>query len=267
MKKIKIVFGVNDFLVGGMQRQLAEQVRHFDMDQFDITLITLFQFPDKATFYDELPNGLKVHRLNFSGSHDIKEWRRLYGLLRDIKPDIVVSSLFFSNTIFRVLKPFVGYISIAREHNTYIFKIKLHQFIDRVLSYLSYRIVAVSNTVADFTAQQEGIRRGKFVVIHNGIDVELIQNKLKLLPSKEDIKNELGLVGKKIVVNVARLTSQKNHKMLIDGFLLFQKRFPDYVLIITGDGSLRNDLEEYVASFNAENIILLWQSARRLEVL
>ena len=159
MKKIKVVFGVNDLLVGGMQRQFMQQIRHFDRERFDITLVTLFEFKDRPTFYDALLSDLQVHRLAFKGWWDAGEWWRLCSLLRTLKPDIVVSSLFFSNTVFRLLKPLLGYASIAREHNTYVDKSWLQKTLDRLLARFSYCIVAVSKTVADFTASKKTFRR------------------------------------------------------------------------------------------------------------
>jgi len=248
-KPVKVVFGLNDFLVGGMQRQFAEQMRYFDRDRFDITLITLFDFPRKEGMYNDLPENLPVHRLNFDGWFDIKEWFKLFNLLRHIKPDIVVSSLFFSNTVFRMLKPLVGYVAITREHNTYVDKAKRQKFTNRLLANLSHKIVAVSKTVADFVSKQEGITREKFMVIHNGVDVKKMQKELEKLPPKDELKKELGFQKEdKILLNVARLTKQKNHKLLIDGFASFRKNNPEYKLAIVGDGALLEKLKAYARS-------------------
>lgn len=255
-RKIKIVFGVNDFTTGGMQRQFSEQIKFFDREKFDISLITLFEFPEKENLYEALPADLEVHRLSFRGWWDIRAWVRLYRLLRTIDPQIVVSSLFFGNAVFRLLRPFVGYVSIAREHNTYLYKPKLQILIDRLLAPLSYRIVAVSTTVADFTAEQERLAREKFEVIHNGRDIEDIRKELSALPEKDTIRTNFGFTEHDVVlVNVARLTPQKNHKLLIDGFMEFYKKNPSYKLAIVGGGDLQEELEAYVHTRSLENAI------------
>src|SRR3989344_2482692 len=117
-----------------MQRQFVEQLRFFDRSRFNIILITLFEFPGKDTMYADLPSDLEVHRLDFKSWFDVPNWLRLWKLLCHLKPEIVVSSIFFSNTVFRSLKPMGGYVSITREHNTYIHKPKLHQHLDRLLA-------------------------------------------------------------------------------------------------------------------------------------
>jgi glycosyltransferase involved in cell wall biosynthesis len=252
-KKITVVFGINDFLSGGAQKQFCRQLKYFDRNRFRIVLVTLFEFKGKRNLYDLLPNDLEIHRLKFKGWYDIKSWFELWGILQKIKPNIVVSSLFFSNTVFRVLKPLLGYISIPREHNTYIHKPKTHQFIDRILSKLSYQIVAVSDTVAKFTSKQENIPAEKFRVIHNGIDLDLIN---KELPDKDSLKRELGLLSTdKVLINIGRLTSQKNHKLLIDSFATFNDKYPEYKLLIVGEGSLRQKLENQVKDLGEKNSV------------
>jgi glycosyltransferase involved in cell wall biosynthesis len=244
-RKIKIVFGVNDFLVGGMQNQFVEQLDFFDRERFDIILITLFDFPGQQNLYDELPVDLEVHRLDFKSIHDLSHWWELYKLLTKLKPDVVVSSLFNANTIFRVLQPLLGYVSIAREHNTYIDKKWWQRQTDRMLAFVSYRIVAVSTKVADFTAHQECIPREKFIVIHNGINALKAQQTLEKL-SREELKNQLGFTAEDtLFLNIGRLVPQKNHTLLIDGFALFHKTHPAYKLVLVGDSTLRKDLEQY----------------------
>ena len=51
---------------------------------------------------------------------------------------------------------------------------------------------------------------------------------------------------RKVLVNVGRLHSQKNQKMLIEAFSLINSEYPDFNLVIYGEGSLRAELESLV---------------------
>lgn len=241
-QKIHVVFGVNDLAVGGMQRQLVEQLRHFDRTEFSFTLVTLFSFPGKPSLYEALPSDVAVHELNFHGSLDLCSWVRLYNVLKLLNPDIVVSSLFFSNTAFRILKPLVGYVSIAREHNTYVDKSAFHQAVDRLLAPLSHTIIAVSRTVASFTAAQEGIPLERFTVIRNGIDRDSVAALLARLPAREELRAKHNLRDEPILVTVGRLVEQKNHTLLIESFAELLKIMPRAHLRVVGDGPLRGAL-------------------------
>jgi len=236
MKKIKIVICINDFLVGGAQRMLADMMRRLDKERYEPVLVTLFFWDGREYFYDLVPAGIPVHRLAFKGFWDIRSWFALYRILRSLDPDIVLSNLFFSNTVLRLLKPLFRYKVVIVEHNTYVKKTKLHQMVDRVLARLTARIVAVSNTVATFTSNQEGIPMGKFRVIHNGVDIAALQAESGRYDPAE-VKEELG-IGRDahVLLNIARLTTQKNPRLLIDGFALFARSHPNYVLVIVGGG-------------------------------
>ncbi len=256
-KKIKIVIVINDFLVGGAQKQIVRQLDFFDINKFDFCLITLFEFPNRPNLYQELPPWLPIYRLQFKNFFDLVSWFNLLKILFKIKPNIVISHLFFSNTVVRILKPLLKYKIIICEHNTYINKTKLQIFLDKLLSKLTYKIVAVSKTVAEFTSKQENIPKEKFVIIHNGINLEAIQLQFKKLPEKDVLKNKLGFSkDDRIIINVGRLTSQKNHKLLLDGFKLFQKSTLGYKLIILGDGALRESLEKYVIENDFGNSVV-----------
>lgn len=243
-KKIKVVIVINDFLVGGAQRLTANLITYLDREKFDVVLISLFQFGDRDTMYHLLPNDVVVCKINFKGFIDIGSWLRLAKILRNEHPDVVLSNLFFSNTVTRILKPLFGYRCIAVEHNTYKDKPKWSQMVDWMLAYITYTIVAVSATVKTFTVAQEKIPASKFKIINNGIDVHAIQNEI-MSYDKNALKEEFGLrLDRHYIINVARLVSQKNHALLLNGFALFSTKYPDYDLIIVGDGGLRSSLEK-----------------------
>jgi hypothetical protein len=107
IKKPKIVFAINDFTTAGAQRLYVDLLKNLKSD-YDIFLFTLFQFDDKKNFYDlVLEEKIKVFKLNFSGFYDTQSWFKLFFTLIKIRPNLVISSLFFSNTIFRILKIFL----------------------------------------------------------------------------------------------------------------------------------------------------------------
>ena len=71
------------------------------------------------------------------------------------------------------------------------------------------------------------------------------------LKKKEKIEENLN--GKEFIINVGRLTKQKNQKFLIDGFFLIKKKYSNLKLLILGDGELKNYLKLYVKTLKLEN--------------
>jgi len=259
------VFGIGNMGIGGAERMTVELLKRFDRERFECHLITLLPNPEK-NFLDDVPGDVLVHRFAFTSLHDVRSYWRLYRALAKLKPDVVVSNMFFSNTVFRILKPLVGYAAIPCEHNTELYKTRRHIILDRLLAYISYCIVAVSNTVATFTATQEGIPRERFVVIPNGVDIEKMHSALVALPSKEALKQELGFqASDKVLLNVGRLTGQKNHKLLLEGFALFHKSHPDYKLAIVGQGDLRSKLEAQSRELGLDGAVIFFGLRRDVE--
>lgn len=240
-----VLIVINDFLIGGAQKIVIELLKHLDRSRFTPVLLTCFQFSENANeyLYADIPNDVRSYHLRFGGFRDVGSWIALIKVLRMEKPRVVLSNLFFSNTILRVLKPFFRYNIITVEHNTYTEKTWLQQRVDALLARITSRIVAVSKTVAEFTAMQEGIPRDAFVVIHNGIDFSALEH---VAESGQSVKVELGLSeADKIIINVARVVPQKNHALLLDGFAIFSKTHPEYHLVIVGGGSHLEKMKRY----------------------
>lgn len=251
MKRTKVVIGINDFLVGGAQKFIADLLKHMDETRFEFVVITLFFWKDHEYFYDLLPDSVIVHKLDFRGFADARSWLRLYRLLREIKPEVVLSNLFFSNTLFRVLSVILRYSVITVEHNTYTNKAKIERLVDRLLARLTFKIVAVSKTVKEFTIVQEKIDADRFTVIHNGIDLTAIQNRCALLPEAGTLRKQFGIADDEIVLlNVSRLSKQKNHELLLSGFSRLSQRLPHIRLHLVGNGPERDRLESLARELN-----------------
>ncbi len=256
MKPITVAFVINDFSGAGAQKLIANVLTHIDRRRFRPTLITLFQPKDGATMYHLIPSDIHIIKLSFRGGWDVGSWWQLYRTLFRIRPDVVVSQLFFSNTASRILKPFLGYAVITAEQNTYTNKSRFHQRIDRILAKITYAIVAVSTTVKTFTAAQERIPESKFRVVYNGTDTAGIDAIVRVVDVNQ-LKKELGLEGSRIMVNVARLSEQKNHLLLLRGFALLAPHHKDLHLIILGEGEKKEAIENEAHTLGIHNQVHL----------
>lgn len=256
-KKIHIAFVLPSLLPGGIEKHTLKLLRHFDRTRFSFSLVTLFDLPGRSDLYNDVPDDVTVYRLAFATGVDIPQWKHLYTIFKKEKPDVVVSSMFSANTIVRFLKPLCGYKVVTREHNIYSEKNIFQRFVDMVLAPLSNTIIAVSSSVADFFSNQAWVNRGKIKVVHNGVDIVAIDAYIREKGEDEAlrVRHELGILDdEKIILNVARLKPQKNHKLLIDAFSLFVKTHPQYHLVIVGDGVERERLKTYVCENNVSKV-------------
>lgn len=59
------------------------------------------------------------------------------------------------------------------------------------------------------------------------------------------------------IISVGRLFPQKNQKIMIDAFNRIKDKYPDYKLVIYGEGPLREELETYIRKLTLEDVVLL----------
>lgn len=116
-------------------------------------------------------------------------------------------------------------------------------------------------TVSRFNAEKLlslGVSSNKLHVIPNGYDEKLF----KPIPMYK-ARRELGLpLNKKMLLSVGNLVDVKGHTYLIDAMQFVLKKRNDIILIIVGDGVLRENLEKKVRDLGLNGKILF---VRRVE--
>ena len=83
-----------------------------------------------------------------------------------------------------------------------------------------------------------------------------VQQKGKVILNPLDysrLPKEMTGARSKTIVTMGRLEAQKNHKMLIRAFSHIYKKNKEYKLIIYGNGSMREELEEYASTILPRN--------------
>ena len=119
-------------------------------------------------------------------------------------------------------------------------------WLNRISSFLTNRIVAVSRDAADICRSVEKIPASKVTVILNGIDTAKFYPKEKIHAAK---------TGKVLIGIVARLSVEKDHQTLLLAYKLLAEKTAGFHLNIIGDGLLREDLERMVRQLGIESIV------------
>lgn len=85
-----------------------------------------------------------------------------------------------------------------------------------------------------------------------------IQRKSSVIPNpvSTDMPEPFTGERKKQIVAVGRLQPQKNHKLLIDAFADFHKRYPDYELHLFGIGELEEDLRHQAEALHIADKVI-----------
>lgn len=256
-KKQKIFFVINDFLIGGAQKlfiEIANKIQ--DEGEYQIVLVSLFNFKDKKDLIHYISKDIECVHINFKTVYNVFGWYRYFRTLQKHKPHSIFSTLFFANVITRIVSLIFGPKIFVVEQNTYDMKSHFHIFIDEVLAHLTPYIICTSKSVADFIIKQTSINKEKFVVIHSGVDRNLLISKIDNL-TKIQIRERLNLPKERFIfLSLARLTAQKNPQLLIESFSQFLSKMTNphkYFLLMVGGGLIKNDLEKLVRDFKIED--------------
>ncbi len=113
------------------------------------------------------------------------------------------------------------------------------------------RVIASSLDVIGYLTRytkeeiSKGVRKRdyeKLIQIAPGIDLEHFAQ-VNTKPQKSQLRSQLGLDGKQVIISVGRLVHRKGQDRLIEAIALLRTEFPEAHLLLVGEGPHRDHLE------------------------
>ena len=251
MKKNKrIVFVISSLGGGGAERVISTLANYFASKKYQVTVVTFY--PKKFDWY-QLSKRVKrivVGQVKINNKFDIiKNYFYKITQLRktfiDINPDIIISFITEVNVTTLIASFGLGIKVIVSErvdpkmHREILLIWKwLRRLTYPLSSYLVVQTVATARYFSKFFGS-------KVVVIPNSVALEP--------PSDAD-----GLTFKKpFVVAMGRLVDQKGFDLLIESFSKLANNYPNWNLVIIGEGDKRSKLVRLISRLGLESRILL----------
>ncbi len=97
------------------------------------------------------------------------------------------------------------------------------------------------------------VSKNKILILKNGIDVEMFKYNKSI---RKKIRDNLDIDNKVVYGNVGRLSYEKNHDFLIDIFYEIQKTNKDSVLLLIGDGILKEKINDKVKRLKLDKKVI-----------
>ncbi|MEI8339894.1 MAG: glycosyltransferase family 4 protein [bacterium] len=244
MKKILII--VNNLGVGGAERLVVDDINEMIHRGIDVTLLTLKAESDKTLSHQCSISPAKWFVVSFGSLLNIFSWMKVIRVIRDTRADLIVTHLWFANTVGRVSAKILGFKNIvAFEQNVYdSVKTPKMFFIDRLIQNWCLRIIAVSEIVKK-SLLKHGIKENRIEVIYNSVNTEKYKNisgQYDFTVKNEDFK----------FLYVGRLIKQKGVDILISALAKTSGAY----LYIAGQGPESDYLHGKVKEFNLENRVV-----------
>ena len=192
---------------------------------------------------DELKS--KIKRL--IGKVSIMKMLKAAKIIKEFEPDVIISFLPEPSLKILLLKKIakkrLNYKIIVSERND-----PATEYHNRIMHFIMKKLFAMADGFVFQTRDAQkyfnNIIKCNSKIILNPIDDSFINSSI----SKKRV-NE--------IVTVGRIVDQKNHFLLIDSYMLFSKKHPDYILKIYGNGINKEKLQKYIDENKMHSKILL----------
>lgn len=250
-------------LHGGQEKFISNLIKNIHDKDILIDVITPYQCENEDFRKIVEENGGEVIALGLPflrGKSRKLLYKPICMLLKDKRYDVVH---IHSGSISAL-----AYISKAA-HESGISKIVVHSHSTAVQS-LKHSLIKMvfgcqlAKVATDFLACSEeagkdkfpaSIVNGKLLIIKNGISVEDYKRNEKLRAKQREL---LGISEEAFVIgHVGRFAFEKNHMFLLDLFEEYHRKAPDSILLLVGDGELREAIVKRISKSRLENKIIL----------
>lgn len=191
------------------------------------------------------------------------KWRLIYNEVKKINPDVIHAYMFDSSQYGRIIafllkKPILIYIV-----NTYKNKKIRRGVINFLLSFITRKIIVCSEDVKNDVLKFDRVNAKKLITIDSFAMFDFKKDYSINLSEKFNLSAETFKL-----LTIARIVEQKGLFLLVDAIDICVNAFKiDKIkLFIVGDGPLKKDLVDYIASRNLSGYIFLVGEQNNLNI-
>jgi len=259
---MKIVYCIaGTYNSGGMERVLTNKANFLAALGHEVLIITtdqqgrkpfftlspVIQYEDLDINYTENNDKGFINKLLHYPWKQRKHQKRLTGVLKRLKADIVISM--FCNDVSFITNIADGSKKVLEIHFSKFKRLQYGRkgiwlFADWLRSKMDERIVRKFDRFVVLTYEDKGYWGD-------------LPNITVIANAKNEWGDHVALLSNKQAIAVGRLDYQKGFERLLEAWLLVHKRFPDWKLKIIGDGEMRHHLEIMIALYKLDKVVEL----------
>lgn len=226
---------------------------------FECSLIVLAE-PRRtptALFDAARAQSIPADRVALAHDLDLAAVAKIGAALKSAQTQIVHTHMIHGDLYGALAARRAGLAVVQSRHNDDRFRrLWLVKLLTRALAAQTRRVIAISDSLAAFVRDVEGVPASKIVRIHYGLDPASMTSRAR----PGGLRNELNIGGGVPLIGaVGRLAEQKGLRYLIEAFGRVRDSVKNARLVIAGDGPLRADLEARSASFGGAVHFLGWR--------
>lgn len=255
---IRILHMIGSLEVGGSQALVINYYKAMDRSKIQFDFIV--DHPDRMALAEVVRNmGARIYEMpTFRGKNYFqvkKAWNTFFSEHPEYK--ILHSHVRSYASVYIPIAKKHGLKTIIHSHSTSNGK-GFSSIVKKILQYpLRYQadyLMACSNEAGRWLYGKKACLKDNYIFLPNAIDTE---NYRYSQETANKYREKLGLVGKFVIGHVGRFHEAKNHMFLLDVFAGICAKRADAVLLLVGDGDLRDSIEEKIHSLNLDDHVIL----------
>lgn len=252
----KILRIINRFNLGGPTYNVAYLTKHLapefetvliggEKDETEESSLHILEGLDlKAELIPEMRRAIRWQ-------DDWHAYKKLRRIIREHKPDIVHTHASKAGTLGRLAAWMEGVPIVIHTFHGHVFhsyfgffKTQIYKWIERLLSLITTRIIAISEGQKHELSKIHKIApERKIVVVPLGFDLSKFSEDQET--KRVNFREQWGLQPQEVAIGIiGRLVPIKNHEFLLEAIALLKRETKtQFKLVIVGDGDLRQSLE------------------------
>lgn len=237
---VHVVHVLHALSVGGTENGLVNLLGRWPAGPIRHTVVSM---TTAGTMADRLPGTVERYCIHKAPGRDLGAVRRLLGLLRQLRPDVVHSrnwGAFDAIPAARLARvPVVIHSEHGREATDPDGRDRRRNRLRRLMSPLVTRFATVSLDLRRWLVDVVGIAERRVTTIPNGVDTERFSS-----GDRRGARRALGVSENRLVVGaIGRLDPVKDYMTLLTAVARLRDAHPNLVVTIVGDGPCRESLE------------------------
>ncbi len=191
---------------------------------------------------------IPVTYLDVRHTFDLKAFHKLWRLLRDLQPEVLVTYLPHADLIGRLLGRLAGVPRIVTSVRVKLWTSPRYLWLfiaDGLTSFLVNQYHFNSPTIARAYQRWLRVPSYKITIIPNGIPLSVFQQQHDTKKLRAALKIP---VGHRIICCVARLRLQKGHHYLFQALAILTRHHSNLTVLLVGDGPDRQTIEQQAAN-------------------
>lgn len=269
-KKIKVAHVLKCMDMGGIETLLMNFYRKIDREKVQFIFILLSK---EESFYEKEIIELGGIIYHIGGNKNVgKQIKKIRDIIRRERIDVVHShTLFYSSIILLAAKLEKVKIRIAHSHskndnkNNNLKRKIIRQFSSILIKKTANVYMACSKEASEYLYGKKMTNNGKTIILKNGIEpnkyLDVEQNKVEELKNKYNIKEK-----KYIIVMVARLAKEKNHRYAINIAKQLKQEKENFNMFFVGSGPLEKELKQQIQEEGLEKEVIFTGLTQKPEI-